>query len=57
MKHGEYVREANEEDNEQSEMFKGKLKSLKNCPYSAKHAFFATEPSREQVAKSSRQTL
>ena len=32
VKHGEYVRETNEEDNEQSEMFKRKLKSFKNCP-------------------------
>ena len=56
MKHGEYVRETNKEDNEQLEMFEGKLKSFKNCPSSTKHTFFATEPSSEQVAKSSHQT-
>ena len=30
-------------------------KRFKNCPIFAKHAFFATEMSRQQIAKSSRQ--
>ena len=37
----------NGEDNEQSEMFKGKLKTFKNWLICAKHAIFATESSRE----------
>ena len=36
--------------------FEGKLKKiLKNCPYCAKHAFFATEVSCQEVAKITRQ--
>ena len=31
VKHGESMSETNEEDNEQSKMFKGKLKSFENC--------------------------
>ena len=32
VKHGEFVRETYKHDNEQSKMFKGKLKSFKNYP-------------------------
>ena len=32
VKHGEFVKETYEHDNEQSKMFKGKLKSYKNYP-------------------------
>ena len=31
-KHSEFMREMNEQDNEQSKMFKGKLKGFKTCP-------------------------
>ena len=55
-KHGEFERGINGEDNEQSQKFEGKLKSFKNYPQSAKYAFFATKPSRVQVARTSRQT-
>ena len=41
-KHSEFMREMNEQVNEQSKMFKGKLKGFKNCPKSAKHVFFVT---------------
>ena len=48
--------ERNGEDSEQSQKFEGKLKNgLKTDPVFAKHAIFATEVSRKQVAKSSRQ--
>ena len=53
--HGGFVREMNRPDNEQLEKFKGKLKSFKNCPFCANHAIFATELSREQVARASHQ--
>ena len=53
--HGGFVREMNRPNNEQLEKFEGKLKSFKNWPWNAKHAFFATESSREQVAGASRQ--
>ena len=39
---GEFERDMNEQDSEQSKMFKGKLKGFKNCPKSAKHVFFVT---------------
>ena len=32
VKHGEFERGMNEEDNEQSQKFEGKLKSFKNYP-------------------------
>ena len=32
VKHGEFVRELNKQDNEQSKMFEGKLKNFINCP-------------------------
>ena len=32
VKHGEFVREMNGQDNKQSKMFKGRLKSFKNYP-------------------------
>ena len=47
------MREMNRPDNEQLEKFEGKLKSFKNYPFCANHAFFATESSREQVARAS----
>ena len=56
MKHGEFVRETNEEDTEQSQKFEGKLKGFKNCPICTKHAIFATEPSRVQVTRTSLET-
>ena len=43
----------NGEDNEQLEMFKGKMKTFKNWLIWAKHAIFATESSREQVVRAS----
>ena len=43
-------------DNEQSQKVRGKnWKRFKNCPHCAKHAFFATEVSCQQDARSSRQ--
>ena len=48
--------ERNGEDSEQSQKFKGKTeKVFKNCLQNAKHAFFATEVSRQQVAMASHQ--
>ena len=35
--------------------FEGKLKRFKNCLRNAEHAFFATEVSRQQVARARRQ--
>ena len=43
----------NKEDNKQSEMFEGKLKTFKNWPICAKHTIFTTESSREKVARAS----
>ena len=40
VKHGEFVRETYEHDNEQSKMFKGKLKSFKNYPQKRKTRVF-----------------
>ena len=43
-------------DNEQSQKDRGKKqKSLKTAPVCPKHAIFATETSRQKVARSSRQ--
>ena len=50
----EWVR-ADEKDNEQSQKDRGKTKKFKNCPIFPKHAFFATEMSRQKVARSRRQ--
>ena len=51
----EWVR-ANEKDNEQSQKDRGKnKKSLKTAPVFSKHAIFATETSRQKVARSSHQ--
>ena len=50
----EWVR-ADERDNEQSQKDRGKTQSLKIAPIFPKHAFFATEMSRQKVARSSRQ--
>ena len=48
--------ERNGEDSEQSQKFEGKIeKGLQTDLVFAKHAFFATEVSRQQVARSSRQ--
>ena len=41
----------NKEDNKQSEMFEGKLKTFKNWPICTKHVIFATKSSRKQVAR------
>ena len=38
-------------------MFEGKLKRFKNLPSCTKHAIFATDLSREQVARVSHETL
>ena len=44
------------EKDEQSQKFEGKTEQdLKTAPIFAKHAFFATEVSRQQAARSSRQ--
>ena len=44
--------ERNGEDSEQSQEFEGKTKKvLKNCLWNAKHAFFATNTSRQSVAR------
>ena len=51
----EWVR-ADEKDNEQSQKDRGKIKSLKTAPVSAKHAIFATGVSRHIVASSSHQS-
>ena len=50
----EWVR-ADEKDNEQSQKDRGKNKSLKTAPVFPTHAIFATETSRQKVARSSRQ--
>ena len=48
----EWVR-ADEKDNEQSQKYRGKNKKFKNCPCMTKHSIFATETSRQKVARSS----
>ena len=54
--HGVFGKETVEKENEQSQKFEGKIeKDLKTAPIFAKHAFFATEVSCHQVARSSRQ--
>ena len=50
----EWVRSV-ERDNEQSQKDRGKKKSLKTAPVCPKHAIFATETSRQKVARSCRQ--
>ena len=51
----EWVR-ADEKDNEQSQKDRGKNKKFKKtAPVCPKHAIFATETSRQKVARSSRQ--
>ena len=55
-RHGEVKSVSGKEEDEQSKMFEGKLKRFKKtdqvCP---KHAIFATESSRMQVARTSHQ--
>ena len=54
--HGVFGKETVEKEDEQSQKFEGKTeKDLKTALIFAKHAFFATEESRQQVASSSRQ--
>ena len=54
--HGAFGKETVEREDEQSQKVRGKTeKDFKNCPHYAKHAFFATEVSRQQDARSSRQ--
>ena len=49
-----FGKETVEKEDEQSQKFEGKTKrDLKTAPIFAKHAFFATEESRQQVASSS----
>ena len=46
----EWVR-ADEKDNEQSQKDRGQTKSLKTAPAFLEHAIFATETSRQKVAR------
>ena len=56
MEHGVFGKEIVQREDEQSQKFEGKTeKYLKTAPIFAKHAIFATEESRQQVASSSRQ--
>ena len=51
-----FGKETFEKEDEQSQKFEGKIeKDLKAAPIFAKHAFFATEVSRQQHVRSSRQ--
>ena len=56
VKHSEYVRELNEQDNEQSNMFEGKLKSFKKLSLKRKTLFFVTEPSRQDKSPNTLET-
>ena len=57
-KHGEFVREMNEQDNEQSKWTRQNWKVFETYPekdhHCAKHAIFVAEMNRKQVAKPSR---
>ena len=55
--HGEFLRELKRQENEQLKMFEGKPKHFKNWPNCTKHAIFATDLSRKQVAKVGRETF
>ena len=59
MKHNESVRETHEEDNEQSKMLERKLKFFKKktIPKAQNTRFFATKPSRVQVARQLRRNF
>ena len=54
-KHCGFERDINGEDNEHSQKFDGKLIGFKNYPIYEKQAFFATNPSHVQVARTSHQ--
>ena len=54
--HRAFGKETVEREDEQSQKVRGKTKKyFKNCLYYAKHAFFASEVSRQIVARSTHQ--
>ena len=56
--YGAFGKETVEREDEQSQKVRGETeKDLKTAPVFAKHAFFATKVSRQQVARSSRQII